>query len=73
MGSIPLAIASGAGSAGRRILGTTVVGGMLAATVLAIFLIPAMFALVENLSARARRRSATQPVVAKSSAEGDAH
>ena len=73
MGSIPLAIASGAGSAGRRILGTTVVGGMLAATVLAIFLIPAMFALVENLSARARRRSATQPVVAESSAEGDAH
>ncbi len=73
MGSIPLAIASGAGSAGRRILGTTVVGGMLAATVLAIFLIPAMFALVENLSARARRRSAKQPVAAKSSAEGDAH
>ena len=73
MGSIPLAIASGAGSAGRRILGTTVVGGMLAATVLAIFLIPAMFALVENLSARARRRSATQPVVAKSSGDGDAH
>jgi len=56
MGSIPLAIASGAGSAGRRILGTTVVGGMLAATVLAIFLIPAMFALVESVSARVRRR-----------------
>ncbi len=73
MGSIPLAIASGAGSAGRRILGTTVVGGMLAATVLAIFLIPAMFALVENLGARARRRSAKQPVVPKLSSDGDAH
>jgi len=72
MGSIPLAIASGAGSAGRRILGTTVVGGMLAATVLAIFLIPAMFAFVETLSARARRRSPNQPVVAERSAEGDA-
>ena len=73
MGSIPLAIASGAGSAGRRILGTTVVGGMLAATILAIFLIPAMFALVENLGARARRRSAKQPVVPELSSDGDAH
>jgi HAE1 family hydrophobic/amphiphilic exporter-1 len=73
MGSIPLAIASGAGSAGRRILGTTVVGGMLAATMLAIFLIPAMFALVENLGARARRRSAKQPVVPALSGDGDAH
>jgi len=73
MGSIPLAIASGAGSAGRRILGTTVVGGMLAATMLAIFLIPAMFALVENLGARARRRSAKQSVVPALSGDGDAH
>jgi HAE1 family hydrophobic/amphiphilic exporter-1 len=73
MGSIPLAIASGAGSAGRRILGTTVVGGMLAATMLAIFLIPAMFALVEHLGARARRRSPKQPVVPELSSDGDAH
>jgi len=73
MGSIPLAIAAGAGSAGRRILGTTVVGGMLAATMLAIFLIPAMFVLVENLGARARRRSAKQSVVPALSGDGDAH
>ncbi len=72
MGSIPLAIASGAGSAGRRILGTTVVGGMLAATLLAIFLIPAMFVFVENLSARARRRSTKQPVVVQGSGDGNA-
>jgi HAE1 family hydrophobic/amphiphilic exporter-1 len=72
MGSVPLAIASGAGSAGRRILGTTVVGGMLAATLLAIFLIPAMFALVENLGARARRGSTEQQVVVQSSGHGDA-
>jgi len=56
IGTIPLAIATGAGSAGRRILGTTVIGGMLTATLLAIFLIPAMFAIVEKLSARLRRR-----------------
>ncbi len=74
MGSIPLAIASGAGSAGRRILGTTVVGGMLAATVLAIFLIPAMFALVESLGARGA--AAIRETARRSrscSSDGDAH
>jgi HAE1 family hydrophobic/amphiphilic exporter-1 len=73
MGSMPLAIASGAGSAGRRILGTTVVGGMLTATLLAIFLIPAMFAVVESLGARARRRSTQQRAAAKSPGDGGAH
>ena len=73
MGTVPLAIASGAGSAGRRILGTTVLGGMLTATVLAIFLIPAMFAVVERLTARLSRRSAPQQTVAKASGDGDAH
>jgi HAE1 family hydrophobic/amphiphilic exporter-1 len=70
MGALPLAIASGAGSAGRRILGTAVVGGMLTATLLAIFLIPAMFNVVETLSARSRR-SARQGAVAESPAPGD--
>jgi HAE1 family hydrophobic/amphiphilic exporter-1 len=72
IGTIPLAIASGAGSAGRRILGTTVIGGMLAATVVAIFLIPAMFALVERFTARVRRRRGNQPAVAKASGDGTA-
>jgi len=73
MGTIPLAIASGAGSAGRRILGTTVVGGMLAATVIAIVLIPAMFALVERLIARVTKRSSKHTPVPKPAGEGDAH
>jgi HAE1 family hydrophobic/amphiphilic exporter-1 len=73
MGTIPLAIASGAGSAGRRILGTTVVGGMLAATAIAIFLIPAMFALVERLTARVAKRSSKHATVPKPAGEGDAH
>ena len=67
----PLAIASGAGSAGRRILGTTVVGGMLAATLVAIFLIPAMFAIIERLGARARGRAAHGAEV-KDTGHGDA-
>jgi len=47
LGTIPLAIASGAGAASRRILGTAVIGGMLAATMLAIFIIPVAFYAVE--------------------------
>src|SRR5205823_5959495 len=57
MGVIPLAVASGAASAARRILGTTVIGGMLASTVVAILLIPMTFYVVERLAARAAGRS----------------
>jgi HAE1 family hydrophobic/amphiphilic exporter-1 len=57
MGVIPLAVATGAASAARRILGTTVIGGMLASTVIAIFLIPVTFYVVERLAARATGRS----------------
>ena len=46
MGSIPLAISSGAGSASRHALGTGVIGGMLAATFIATFFIPLFFKLI---------------------------
>src|SRR6202035_5481783 len=52
LGCVPLWIATGAGSVARQIMGTTVIGGMLAATGIAIFIIPALFVLVERLSAR---------------------
>jgi HAE1 family hydrophobic/amphiphilic exporter-1 len=48
LGCVPLWIAQGAGAASRRILGTVVVTGMLAATCLAIFLIPVLFVVVER-------------------------
>jgi HAE1 family hydrophobic/amphiphilic exporter-1 len=50
LGCVPLWIASGSGAASRRILGTVVVTGMLAATLLAIFIIPLLFVLVERLA-----------------------
>src|SRR6202011_1357105 len=50
LGCVPLWIATGAGSVARQIMGTTVIGGMLAASIIAIFLIPALFVLVERLS-----------------------
>jgi HAE1 family hydrophobic/amphiphilic exporter-1 len=52
LGCVPLWLASGSGGASRRILGTVVVTGMLAATLLAIFIIPLLFVLIERLSTR---------------------
>jgi HAE1 family hydrophobic/amphiphilic exporter-1 len=55
-GSIPLWIATGAGSVARQIIGTVVIGGMLAASVIGIFLIPAIFYLVERWSGASEKR-----------------
>jgi multidrug efflux pump len=55
LGCVPLWIAQGAGANGRRILGTAVISGMLAATGLAIFVLPALFVLVERLAGGERR------------------
>jgi HAE1 family hydrophobic/amphiphilic exporter-1 len=51
-GCIPLWIAKGAGAAARQMLGTAVVSGMLAATLLGVFLVPALFVAVERLFVR---------------------
>jgi len=52
LGCAPLWLATGAGGASRRILGTVVITGMLAATFLATFLVPLLFVLVERLASR---------------------
>jgi HAE1 family hydrophobic/amphiphilic exporter-1 len=49
LGCVPLAVASGSGAVGRQILGTVVVAGMLAATLLAVFVIPVLFVLFERI------------------------
>jgi HAE1 family hydrophobic/amphiphilic exporter-1 len=56
LGVIPLAIASGAGSAGRRSVGTTIIGGMLFSTVLNLFFIPALYVLLQTLLGSFRRQ-----------------
>ena len=58
LGCVPLWTASGAGAISRRVLGTAVIGGMLAASVLAIFLIPVSFDVVERI---AHRKGGTGP------------
>jgi hydrophobic/amphiphilic exporter-1 (mainly G- bacteria), HAE1 family len=54
-GCLPLALASGSGALARQVLGTGVIGGMLAASGIAIFLIPAGFVIVESITASIRR------------------
>ena len=56
-GLLPLWIASGAGAVSRRELGTAVISGMLAATAIAIFIIPLLFVLVERLSGAQKRHA----------------
>jgi multidrug efflux pump len=57
LGSVPLALASGSGAIARRIMGTDVIGGMLAATGIAIFLIPMMFYVIEKFSERGKKET----------------
>jgi HAE1 family hydrophobic/amphiphilic exporter-1 len=65
LGCVPLWVATGAGSVGRQIMGTTVIGGMLASTALAIFIIPALYVLVERLSSAGKRHAHTSADAAK--------
>jgi HAE1 family hydrophobic/amphiphilic exporter-1 len=54
LGCVPLWTATGAGAISRQVLGTNVIGGMLAASVLAIFLVPVSFDVVERIAHRGR-------------------
>ena len=49
LGVLPLAISTGAGANGRQAIGTSVMGGMIAATVLAVFLVPVFFVVVRRI------------------------
>lgn len=63
LGCVPLWLAEGAGAVSRQIIGIAVIGGMLAASFIAIFSIPAMFYLVEKFSERKGKVKAETPQV----------
>src|SRR5262250_2076733 len=65
LGCLPLWTASGAGALGRQIMGTTVIGGMLAASAIGIFFIPAVFYVVEKLSGARRHATGLTPAPAQ--------
>jgi hydrophobe/amphiphile efflux-1 (HAE1) family protein len=62
LGVLPLVVATGAGAASRRALGTTVFGGMLAAAIVGIFMIPALYVLFQTLRERVKSRNTVRAV-----------
>jgi multidrug efflux pump subunit AcrB len=68
LGVAPLAIATGAGAGGRIAIGTGVIGGMLTATVLAVFLVPVFFISVRS-TFPGRRKSEPLPPSPQPAAE----
>jgi hydrophobic/amphiphilic exporter-1 (mainly G- bacteria), HAE1 family len=56
LGCVPLWRATGSGAVSRQVMGTAVIGGMLAATCIAIFLIPVTFDVVESFATRRKRK-----------------
>jgi multidrug efflux pump subunit AcrB len=52
LGVVPLMVAHGAGAASRQSIGTTVFGGMLAATLLTLLFVPVFYAVIEDLRER---------------------
>jgi multidrug efflux pump len=61
LGVLPLAIATGAGAGGRIAIGTGVIGGMVTATILAVFLVPVFFISVRRVFGGRRRREEPPP------------
>jgi len=70
LGCVPLWTASGAGSVARQIMGTIVIGGMLAASSVDILIVPAIFYLVEKISGAARAKGGA-PEMLPSPGQGD--
>ncbi len=70
LGCVPLWTASGAGAIARQIMGTTVIGGMVAETFIGRFFVPAIFYVVEKFSG-AERVSTTQLKPAEAPSQGD--
>jgi len=71
LGCVPLWTATGAGAVARQIMGTTVIGGMIAASAIGIFFVPGIFYMVEKWSASSKEPEAGILPVTPSPAPGD--
>jgi HAE1 family hydrophobic/amphiphilic exporter-1 len=69
LGVVPLMFATGAGAASRQSIGTTVFGGMLAATILTLAFVPVFYAIIEQWR---EGRSRHEPAVAHEALEAHA-
>ena len=70
LGCVPLWRATGAGAASRQVMGTAVIGGMLAASFIAIFIIPALFYMIERLGG-AEHQQVKTPLTTPAPEPGD--
>ena len=68
LGVLPLVISSGAGSASQRAIGTGVMGGMITATVLAVFFVPVFFVVVRSLFKGSKRQKELHAIEMKAKA-----
>ncbi len=73
LGVLPLALATGAGSASQRAIGTGVIGGMITGTVLAVFFVPVFFVLVRGLFKGSARQRQFDAQHAHQNSEGGDH
>jgi HAE1 family hydrophobic/amphiphilic exporter-1 len=69
LGVVPLMIATGAGAASRQSIGTTVFGGMLAATILTLIFVPVFYAVIETI----RERNAPEATASRHGPDLAAH
>jgi HAE1 family hydrophobic/amphiphilic exporter-1 len=72
LGVLPLVLATGSGAASRQILGTTVLGGMVAATFIAVFIIPTTFYVSQRFGRRAGAPAPASESPAAASPPGNA-
>jgi multidrug efflux pump len=69
LGCVPLAIATGASANSRHSIGTGVIGGMLGATVIAVFFIPMFFWGLETMSSRSKKKKGDEASAATDAAD----
>jgi hydrophobic/amphiphilic exporter-1 (mainly G- bacteria), HAE1 family len=70
LGCVPLWLAKGAGAIGRQVLGSSVITGMLAATILGVFLVPVLFVVVERLAGADKKKKEALDVSSSAALEG---
>ena len=71
LGVVPLMLATGAGAASRQSIGTTVFGGMLAATILSLLCVPVFYAVIEQLRDRRTSKDAEPAAALKTTAPAE--
>jgi hydrophobe/amphiphile efflux-1 (HAE1) family protein len=71
LGVVPLMLATGAGAASRQSIGTTVFGGMLAATILSLVCVPVFYAVIEQLRDRRASKDAAPAASLKTTAPAE--